>query len=58
MTAVYVAAVCLAGWLGLQQPLIVPVLSYADPGVLLPPAVLLLSSLGMLLVAGLQELSR
>ena len=58
LTAVYFAAVGLAGWLGLQQPLIVPVLSRADPGVLLPAAVLLLSGLGMLLVAGLRELRR
>ena len=50
--------VSLAGWLGLQQPPMVPVLSYADPGVLLPAAVLLLSGLGMLLVAGLRELRR
>jgi hypothetical protein len=58
LTAVYFAAVGLAGWLGLQQPPMVPVLSYADPGVLLPAAVLLLSGLGMLLVAGLRELRR
>jgi hypothetical protein len=46
-------------WLdSLWRPLIVPVLSYADPGVLLPAAVLLLSGLGMLLVAGLRELRR
>lgn len=44
--------------LGLRQPLIVPVLFYADPGVLLPAAVLLLSGLGMLMVAGLRELRR
>jgi hypothetical protein len=58
LTAVYFAAVCLAGWLGLQQPPMLPVPSYADPGVLFPAAVLLLSGLGMLLVAGLRELRR
>jgi hypothetical protein len=31
-----------------------PVLPYADPGVLLPAAVVLLSGLGMLLAAGLE----
>ena len=58
LIAVDIATVCLAGWLGLQQPSVLPVLSYGDPGVLLPAAVLLLSGLGMLLVAGLRELRR
>ena len=58
MTAVYFAAVGLAGWLALQQPPMLPVLGYADPGVGLPAAVLLLSGLGTLLVAGLRELRR
>jgi hypothetical protein len=55
LTAVYIAAVCLAGWLGLQQP---SMLAYGDPGVLLPAAVLLLAGLGTLLAAGLRELRR
>jgi hypothetical protein len=66
LTAVYLAAVCLAGWLGLQQASVTPALPYGDPGVLLhgdpggllPAAVLLLSGLGMLLAAGLRELRR
>ena len=58
ITAVYFAAVGLAGWLALQQPSMLPVLGYADPGVGLPAAVLLLSGLGTLLVAGLRELRR
>lgn len=66
LTAVYLAAVCLAGWLGLQQASVTPALPYGDPGVLLhgdpggllPAAVLLLSGLAMLLAAGLRELRR
>jgi hypothetical protein len=58
LAAVYVAAVCLAGWLGLQQSLMLPAFPYGDPGVLLPSAVLLLSGLGLLLAAGLRELRR
>ena len=58
MTAVYFAAVGLAGWLGLQQSSMLPLIPCADPGVGLPAAVLLLSGLGTLLVAGLRGLRR
>ena len=58
LTAVYIAAVGLAGWQGLQRPPMLPVLPYGDPGVLLPAAVLLLSGPGTLLAAGLRELRR
>ena len=58
MTAVYFAAIGMAGWLALQQSSILPLLPYGDPGVRLPAAVLLLSGLGTLLVAGLRQLRR
>jgi len=58
MTAVYFAAVGLAGWLALQQSSVLPLIPYGDPWVGLPAAVLLLSGLGTLLVAGLRELRR
>ena len=58
ITAIYTAAVCLTGWLDLQRTLSVAAVfyPYGDPGVLLPAAVLLLGSLGILLAAGLHEL--
>lgn len=57
ITAIYTAAVCLAGWLDLQQAFTGSVFySFGDPAVLLPAAVLLLAGLGTLLAAGLHEL--
>ena len=53
ITAVYLAAVCLAGFLELQQAFILPQFPFAGPAVLLPAAVLLLSGLGAL-ASGLQ----
>ena len=48
ITAVYIAAVCLAGFLELQQAFVLPAFPFAGPAVLLPAAVLLLSGLGAL----------
>jgi hypothetical protein len=56
ITVIYLGAACLAGWAGLQQPVISPVSPFGDPGVLLPAAVLLLSGLGAVLAASLREL--
>lgn len=56
ITVIYLGAVSLAGWAGLQQPVISPVFPFGDPGVLLPAAVLLLSGLGAVLAASLREL--
>ena len=53
ITAVYVAAVCLAGFLELQQAFVLPGYPFAGSAVLLPAAVLLLSGLGAL-ASGLQ----
>jgi hypothetical protein len=48
ITAVYIAAVCLAGFFELQQAFILRPFPFAGPAVLLPAAVLLLSGLGAL----------
>jgi hypothetical protein len=57
ITAIYTAAVCLTGWLELQQALILPAFyPSGDPAVLLPAAVLLLAGLGTVLTTGLREL--
>jgi hypothetical protein len=58
ITAIYAAAVCLTGWLNLQQAqgLILPAFyPSGDPAVLLPAAVLLLAGLGTLLTTGLRQ---
>jgi hypothetical protein len=56
VTSVYAVAVCLAGLLGMQEGLAFAV-TYpdADPGVVLPAAVLLVTGLGALLAAGLRS---
>ncbi len=47
ITLIYTAAVCLAGWLDLQQMIGLPAFCpYGDPAALLPAAVLLLAGLG------------
>jgi len=57
ITAIYTAAVCLTGWLDLQQALTLPAFyPFGDPAVLLPAAVLLLAGLGAMAAAGLREL--
>jgi hypothetical protein len=48
ITAVYVAAVCFAGFLELRQAFVLPGYPFAGSAVLLPAAVLLLSGLGAL----------
>jgi hypothetical protein len=56
ITAIYTAAVCLSGWLNLQQALIVPAFyPFGDPAVLLPAAVLLLAVLGTMLTTGRRQ---
>ena len=57
ITAAYAAAVCLTGWLELQQAMFVPAFYPAgDPAVLLPAAVLLLAGLAAMLAAGAHDL--
>lgn len=57
VTAVYTAAVCLAGWHDLRQPVILPVFyPSGDRAVMLPAAVLLLAGLGTMLATALQKL--
>lgn len=57
IAAIYTAAVCLTGWLDLQQALILPAFyPFGDPAALLPAAVLLLAGLGTVLANGLREL--
>lgn len=56
ITVIYTAAVCLKGWLGLQQAAGLPAVYYDDPAVLLPAAVLLLAGLGAMTAAGLRAL--
>jgi hypothetical protein len=58
ITVIYTAAVCLTGWLNLQQAqaLILPAFyPSGDPAVLLPAAVLLLAGLGTVLTTGLRK---
>jgi hypothetical protein len=57
ITAVYIAAVGLAGFLELQQAFILPTFPLAGRAVLLPAAVLLLSGLGAL-ASGLRDRPR
>ena len=57
ITLIYTAAVCLAGWLDLQQANGLPApYPSADPAALLPAAVLLLAGLGAMTGAGLRAL--
>ena len=57
VTAVYTAAVCLAGWHDLRQPVLLPVFfPSGDRAVLLPAAVLLLAGLGTMLAAARRKL--
>jgi hypothetical protein len=57
VTAAYTAAVCLAGWHDLRQPVILPVFYLSgDRAVMLPAAVLLLAGLGTMLATALQKL--
>jgi hypothetical protein len=48
ITALFIAAVCLAGFFELRQAFILPAFPFAGPAVLLPAAVLLLSGFGAL----------
>jgi hypothetical protein len=57
ITAIYATAVCLTGWLDLQQAIFLPAFyPSGDPAALLPAAVLLLAGLATLLATGLREL--
>jgi hypothetical protein len=58
ITAIYTAAVCLTGWLDLQQALTGSAypFGFGDPAVLPPAAVLLLAGLGTTLAASLHKL--
>jgi hypothetical protein len=57
VTALYLLAVCLAGWFDLQQaPVLAVLYPSGDPAALLPAAVLLLAGAGALLAARLHRL--
>ena len=57
ITLAYTAAVCLTGWLDLQEGTGPPApYSYSDPAALLPAAVLLAAGLGAMTVASIRAM--